>query len=258
MTVELAGGLGNQIFELAGLYGLATRYHHTPVVSHSILFTQRRNYWESIFHKIPNTDTSGIEWTRLHEDNLQARETLKTTNVKLTGYYQDVHHFSHIRPELLQLFSLPPTQQQKVNELWSRLPSEPLKIAIHIRRGDYVGLSHIHTNLTLNYYTTAIKTLDWLLPGSKVYLIFSDDIEWCKREFVGSNYIFMEGNDEVIDLFLMTKADGYVLANSSFSWCGWYLNPEAYSRPVIAPRNWFRGFSNGILVEDHFTILDEI
>jgi hypothetical protein len=91
-----------------------------------------------------------------------------------------------------------------------------------------------------------------------VYLIFSDDIDWCKKEFVGSSFIFVEGNDEVVDLFLMTKADGYVLANSSFSWFGWYLNPESYLKPVIAPRNWFRGFSNGILVEEYFTILDEI
>lgn len=72
----------------------------------------------------------------------------------------------------------------------------------------------------------------------KLYLIISDDIEWCKKNFKGNNFFFSEGESSIVDLYLQTMCNHNIISNSSFSWWGAWLNnnPE---KIVIAPKNWF-------------------
>ena len=70
------------------------------------------------------------------------------------------------------------------------------------------------------------------------FLIFSDDIVWCKNNFVGDKFIFIEGEEDYIDLWLMSLCNHNIIANSSFSWWGAWLNKNN-NKTVIAPKNWF-------------------
>ena len=110
-------------------------------------------------------------------------------------------------------------------------------VAIHVRRGDYVG-SDFHTNLTdTDYYDRAIE-----LFHGKQFVVFSDDPEWCKQRFDDeTKFQIVEGNDEIEDFNMMASCENMIIANSSFSWWAAYVNPN-WNKRIIAPREetWYR------------------
>lgn len=105
------------------------------------------------------------------------------------------------------------------------------KTAVHIRRGDYMG-NPFYVDLFRDfYYERAMREF----PGEP-FLVFSDDIEWCKKQDLFRGSEFSEGKTEVEDLNLMASCTNHIIANSSFSWWGAYLSP--HNGRVIAPRKW--------------------
>jgi hypothetical protein len=128
---------------------------------------------------------------------------------------------------------------KEVNEYIDNKYGELLKkdtVSIHIRRTDYLALSDYHYNLALDYYHTAIRSFS----DKYTFLIFSDDIDWCVDNLGTYNCVFVSGNEDIIDLFLMSRCKHNIIANSSFSWWASYLNTNPDKR-VIAPTKdkWF-------------------
>jgi hypothetical protein len=70
------------------------------------------------------------------------------------------------------------------------------------------------------------------------YFIFSDDIEWCKQNFIGENYIFVENEEDYISLYMISLCKDNINANSTFSWWGSWLNKND-NKKVIFPSLWF-------------------
>jgi len=103
-----------------------------------------------------------------------------------------------------------------------------------VRRGDYLNNKDHHPVLPISYYQKAIGAF-----SDAQFVVFSDDISWCKSHFDFSDtLLFIEDNDEVTDLYLMSLMKHHIIANSSFSWWGAWLcqNPD---KVVIAPQLWF-------------------
>lgn len=110
------------------------------------------------------------------------------------------------------------------------------RVSIHVRRGDYVD-SNFHFDLTkTEYYDEAMG----FFPKSTEtkFLVFSDDIEWCKQQWQFEGCDFSEGKSEVEDLNLMASCKSNIIANSTFSWWAAWLNPNA-DKKVICPKKWF-------------------
>ncbi len=103
-------------------------------------------------------------------------------------------------------------------------------VSIHVRRGDYVGNSFYVDLIENGYYARA---MDEFLD--RKFLVFSDDIEFCKTYFKGSGFYFSEGNDELEDMNLMMRCNGHIVANSSFSWWAAYLGKGK----TVAPKDWY-------------------
>ena len=91
-------------------------------------------------------------------------------------------------------------------------------------------------NLTLDYYNEAISIFLERYPYFKV-LIFSDDIEWCKQYIVGENVFYSENNSNYVDMCMMTLCDHNIIANSTFSWWGAYLNQNT-DKIVVCPQDY--------------------
>ena len=130
---------------------------------------------------------------------------------KWYGYFQTEKYFKDQRDKLIDLFK--PTEEQSTyiyNKYKNLLSSNC--VSLHIRRGDYVHLKHLHPLLSSEYYT---KALDLLKPFDNV-LVFSDDISWCKENF-DKSYEFIS-EDDCIELYLMSQCTNNIIANSSFSW----------------------------------------
>jgi len=135
-------------------------------------------------------------------------------------YFQDPGYFEMFEEDIRQLY---------------KQEGEPLDyVAIHIRRGDYVD-NPFYVDLTkTDYYKDAIKQF----PDHK-FLVFSDDINWCKGYLCNDRVDYSEGKSEYEDFNLMTRCKHQIIANSSFSWWAAYLNPNP-NKKVIAPsvKNW--------------------
>ena len=117
-------------------------------------------------------------------------------------------------------------------------------ISVHIRRGDYINnlkTSAVHGNLKLDYYKKAIHLIHGQFKNS-IFFFFSDDIDWVKNNFNEKNFHFVENNYNDLnlpfkDLLLMKNCKHNIIANSTFSWWGAWLN-ENSNKIVFAPEYW--------------------
>ena len=117
---------------------------------------------------------------------------------------------------------------------------------MHIRRGDYLTTGEVYGgNCTDAYYKRGIALIREKYPEAKFFVFSNDDTwtrAWIKETFPGDNsFAVVEGAPEeegYLDLYLMSRCKHHILANSSFSWWGAYLNPSA-DKTVIAPARWF-------------------
>lgn len=106
-------------------------------------------------------------------------------------------------------------------------------VSIHVRRGDYVDNPFYIDLFKEGYYEKAMA----LFPGAP-FLVFSDDILWCKEQPVFKGCSFSVGNSEVEDLNRMASCQHNIIANSSFSWWAGWLNRNP-DKKVVAPKQWF-------------------
>lgn len=143
-------------------------------------------------------------------------------NLDLHGYYQSWRFIE--------------SYQQKIKQLLTpkAIVYKQDKVSIHVRRTDYLVHTGCYQILDRNnYYDKAME----LFPNSK-FLIFSDDIAWCKQQFTGNDFEFSEGNAPEIDLKLMANCTDNIIANSSLSLFAAFINQNE-NRKVVAPDKWF-------------------
>lgn len=104
-------------------------------------------------------------------------------------------------------------------------------VAIHVRRGDYVG-NTFYVDLTeTDYYEEAMKQF----PSGK-FKVFSDDIFWCMRQSIFEGCVFSTGKTELQDFNDMASCQGHITANSSYGWWAAYVSP--HGGKVVAPKAW--------------------
>jgi len=124
--------------------------------------------------------------------------------------------------------------------LLEQIHAASLPVSLHVRRGDYTLAAEGNIALPLDYYRRAIEFIRERFEDT-TFFIFSDDIEFARRNLpAGMRQIFVEGNDDLSsheDLRLMAACQHHVIANSSFSWWGAWLNPSP-EKVVVAPRHW--------------------
>ena len=131
-------------------------------------------------------------------------------------------------------------------------------ISIHIRRGDYVNDINakkiLGDNCNLLYYQKAIEYI-YSVITSPFFYIFSDEPEWVKNNFSFlENSLIIDwnkGKDSWQDMMLMSHCKHNIIANSSFSWWGAWLNNNN-NKIVIAPKKWFNTFEAPYIVPNEW------
>ena len=249
------GRLGNQMFQYAGLRGVATNRGFDWVVprpesygdSNYGLFDcfKMSNVKEENFGMIngQNVATGQFHFNQDFFDRCP-------DNVNLHDYFQSPKYFSNIEDQIREDFTFKAEILDPCQEIMSDLESP---IFIHVRRGDYVNSQNAHPVCSVEYYKEALTHFDDEVP----VLVFSDDIEWCKKQELFSDDRFMlseyqerypqtcdtnDGKQNALipyfDLCMMSLCSGGIIANSSMSWWGaWLINNP--TQPIIAPNPWF-------------------
>jgi hypothetical protein len=163
-------------------------------------------------------------------------------NTHLTGYWQSPNYFEAIRQNLLNEFTLREKPDKNTYPLIDQLQQQN-SVSIHIRRGDYVSNPEylkIHGLCSLEYYRAAIDYICSKVTYP-VFYFFSDDMQWVK-ENLKTEYpaVYVSGTPEGKDhyeMHLMSLCKHNIIANSSFSWWGAWLNRNEH-KTVIAPKQW--------------------
>jgi len=239
LTVDLLGGLGNQLFQIATGYATAKALGRP--------FYLRRNhfsgcgqgshpskYYDTIYKKIPLIDTN--IHTTIHENGFTYSpliERIPSGPVALHGYFQSDQYFKQYSAEIKAIFT-PDIESTSLCTTYPELVEEHDYCFIGVRRGDYIIHSAIHNPCGLSYYTEAIQRM-----GKSRYYIASDDLVWCRANFIGDQYRFIEAND-IETFYIMAFFKNYIIGNSTFHWWGSYMSK--YDKPrIIAPDKWVFG-----------------
>lgn len=237
VSTNLMGGLGNMLFQISAAYNVSLRDNKILICDINNMIVPHKLYSEyqnNIFRKIQFSNLL------IHDILISEKGFTYDTipqidkNIKLIGYFQSEKYFKDNRKKILELFEMDENTFNYILGKYGNVLGEET-CSIHVRRGDYLNLQNHHPTLSIDYYIESIK----IIGESKHFLIFSDDIEWCKNnlDFI-PNKTFVTENLDYQDLYLMSMCKNNIIANSSFSWWGAWLN-NFESKKVIVPKKWF-------------------
>lgn len=166
---------------------------------------------------------------------------MQKQNGILVGYFQNEMYFSSVYDELRNDFEFI-IKDDSLKWYIKYLDMQQNTVSIHVRRGDYVQLSNLYGGIcTPNYYVNAIARMNLMLDNPK-YIVLSNDMEWAKENLriPNANYILskeFDGYEDWYDMCIMSHCKHNIIANSSFSWWGAWLNPNK-SKIVMCPTKW--------------------
>jgi hypothetical protein len=162
----------------------------------------------------------------------------------LVGYWQNEKYFVKCQKILFEELSL------KVESIKYKIAKKYVKqhnpsVSIHVRRGDYIKLNNInyYNPPTTLYYMKAVKFIKSKVSKPK-FIIFTDDVVWCRKNLkLDALYSADFKLTDAEELMLMSKCAHNIIANSSFSWWGAWLN-QSNEAIVITPKQWFKDKNN--------------
>lgn len=300
ILVRLQGGLGNQMFQYAFGKSLALKNKTDLYLDLSLLGEKNQEFNKNSEHiryfdldvfKLPDqisTNKISERFNGKTKPNLLERikfkfskfwdkknlyvqdrhkfEPEKYLNFKgdlcVVGRFQSEKFFKENTTEIKRLFCLDNFQPTTVSlDLLNRF-EEVTKVAIHVRRKDYVTdplYSRTLGALDMSYYYQAVEEMKNLVSDkSIVFFVISDDILFCKKNFgMIENVVFVDQERSKVgflsDFWLLTKCDHWIISNSTFAWWGSWIG-EKETSIVLAPKNWTRdkGSEPTDIVPDHW------
>lgn len=181
----------------------------------------------------------------VHEPNFEYWNGIElvSDNCYLSGYWQSERYFKTAANVIRKDFIFKRPLEGKNIQI-AKLIRKVNAVSLHVRRGDYIsnpGNSKVYDMCSLDYYNRAIKYIKDRVVDSHLF-IFSDDIDWVrlnlKVDLPCVHVVHNEGEESYNDMHLMSLCQHHIIANSSFSWWGAWLNPRN-DKIVVAPKKWF-------------------
>ena len=262
LIVKFKGGLGNQMFQYA-LYKIYQQQgkNVTADVSFYITLSSGSRAF-SLLDVFKRTDIKYSPSTLLFHyeqcvdygdmlvyqepelpDTVFDQAVLDLNSGIVDGYFQSYKYPELVKEELMREFVFFTDKDKNLSELLHKMEQQEC-VAVHVRRGDYKGLESIFGSLwDEEYYEQALKKIKTQVMNP-VFYFFSDDIVWTKEHFHEENAIYIESQlfshyEDWYDMCLMSHCKHNIIANSTFSWWGAWLNQNP-DKVVIAPKKWMK------------------
>jgi len=265
IITKLNGGLGNQLFQYAVGRTLAIN-NNTELKLDTACYNKNdyRNYSLNNFNikeniagadEIGNFNKKGfgkiIEKLKprkcrsifVEKNYSFDRNILKIKDNKyLIGYWQSEKYFIGTKDAIKNEITLKNELDEKFSNLLSEIKNNN-SVSIHFRQTDYTSAKNsvVYSNLNVSYYKKAIQIIEKSVKSPR-FFIFSDDIAWVKKNITlpaSSVYVSDGTAKDYEELILMSKCKHNIIANSTFSWWGAWLNNNP-DKIVIAPEKWFK------------------
>ena len=273
--VLIYGGLGNQMFQYALNIALNEKGNKSSILFTNFFYNQHHNgfnlstafklklpfplnvydfllsYGEIVFRNKKVSYLLQKLITRHHkkkyisyreeEEFIYDEKIFNKTSNLFVGIWQVEAYFKDYKDIVSREFVFKHPKDKKNKNLIEQINAGN-SISIHVRRGDYNSSAWSKTHDVIKdktYYSNAINYLNEKIKNPHYY-IFSDDIPWVKEnlEFPGSTFVdHNKGKNAYIDMYLMSLCKHNIIANSTFSWWGAWLNKNE-NKIVIIPERW--------------------
>jgi hypothetical protein len=276
-TICLKGGLGNQLFQIFSVWGICKFNDYTFYLNKNSVCPSVRKILNNLieelntnFHSSPSTNPSSIHQHRFSQYSQVVLKKEDVPHVLFNGYFQSFYFFENYRDVVFDylLKQQDPTIMNKVDSIHNSIrlkhPNKQL-VFVHRRKGDYQHPVHngYYAILSFDYYRKAFAEFD---QENTCFVVFSDDPENTQKEFdkefpnVTKVYTHDDHSvsNDYIDLLLMSKMDGAIIANSTFSCWGAYLMDFHRTKTVVAPKYWFAEWNTHRLdfFEKHWKLIE--
>ena len=268
ITIAMNGGLGNQLFQVFAALAAAVRNGDTCYFLYTMRDAsgKRGTYWHTLFHALRPltviaTQANVVRFMQLptHQElgfnytPLPRQTAMNSMPLKLAGYFQSEKYFADVRDDVYEKLQLL-EQQRHVRDMFKESTwfscDAAATVAMHFRIGDYKAISDKHPILTLEYYRRALNHVIQRAHDGKInVLIFNqecdnatilDHMQQLSTEFAHRCRFHKVPDmfDDWKQLLLMSVCDHNIIANSTFSWWGAYLNQNP-GKIVCRPSTWF-------------------
>lgn len=236
ISAKIKGGLGNNLFQISAAYSLALENKDEAIFD--LNYYKQSKYGH--ISKYTNNIFRNLKFKKIEEKidykepYFHFKEIEYKNNLMLDGYFQSEKYFEKNRIQILELFSIDKISLKTINEKYKGLNFDDC-CSLHVRRGDYLLYPSIHPFCGLSYINECLK-----LVNLNNIIIFSNDIKWCKENIKekNKNVIFINNNQDYIDLWLMSLCSVNIISNSTFSWWAAWLNKNP-NKKVFCPKKWF-------------------
>ena len=262
ITIHLMGGLGNQLFQIftAISYGMNSRIKTIfPLSKNLSTGIERPTYWDSFLSRL-SIFTAGVErnnptneelysWIKIRENGFHYQIIPPIQqNFMLFGYWQSYLYFEKFKDTIFRFLQIEQMKETITDEFSQYFSGDNINISMHFRLGDYKLNPESHPILPKEYYYNALKTITNKITGGNIAVLYFCEpedndvvleiIEFLKPTF---NVTFLKVEDTIQDwkqLLMMSCCNYNIIANSSFSWWGAYMNHNE-SKIVCYPSVWF-------------------
>jgi len=244
VTCKLYGGLGNQLFQIFATIAYSLEHKIDFLFEYSTNLGKRQTYWHNLLVSIIDHTTANIpRTTQVDQGGHGFVNLLKPNNenIMLNGYFQSYLFFDNHSKIILKMLNVEKQQFCKIQQN---------SISLHFRRGDYKNLQDCHPIMSMDYYANALNyillTDETLIQPVVYYFCEEEDLESVEKD-VGNlknefrDKIGFERHLEDTDweeMLAMSCCKHNIIANSSFSWWGAYLNQDP-NKIVCYPAVWF-------------------
>ena len=246
VNMHLGGRLGNQMFQIAAALSLAKDCGALalfPDLANRSADDLNLNYQH--FFSSLNTASPPIPATYVFEEHphfcfapIPCRG-----NTEIFGYFQSEKYFKHNKEMICNTFAPSSQITSYLTETYRDLLNHPNTVAIHLRayKLESLEIERCFPFLDGQFY---MRAAEMFFPEEALFVIFSDQIEWAKKELAGFTrpHIFIENEPHYHDFYLMSFCKHQIISPSSFSWWAAYLNKNP-DKIVVAPDPWFSPIS---------------
>jgi len=262
ITCNLMGGLGNQLFQIFTTisYAIDNNYpfflKNDQVLHENENITTRYTYWNSFLKKLSPYLSNINGFSKLYkEQSFRYSKINMVVNhdeiLLIYGYFQSPMYFQHNINKIITLLNIRELKKTLYDIVISQYITPEFlskSVSLHFRMGDYKKIQDYHPLVTIDYYKNSIKYMCDKLVFTPNILYFCEDedvadvdvmIGLLKTEF--PNIEFQRACNTLVDwnqLLLMSLCKHNIIANSSFSWWGAYLNDES-DKIICYPSVWF-------------------
>lgn len=255
VTVKFLGGLGNLMFEAAAACGIA--WDHGAVPSFSAIQKMKKNYRTGVFSRFDQrfpSDSNKPSYI-LSEGNIKREGSLSyVPNMQVEGYFQSVRYFEKYEAKLKRLFQPLEEDEKYLRSKYQKIWNYPHTVGVQLRY--YQDGTHLSTKF-IQYGADYLRKATRLFSPDFLFVVSSNNTAFAKKNWPSDykNVIFLEGEPDYLEMYLLSMCEHNIITNSSFGFWGAWLNKNS-KKIVVRPLVWVGGEKRENMTPQDWIMID--